>query len=117
MVKSFALLASLAAAGILATTAAADPSNRNTVTVTLECPSAAYTGVSILQNNALPFQIEGETFVAVAQWISYVDGSGQTVVIRSNPGHGIDRKLVPCTYEYPGFPFLVTGLFLLTGHA
>jgi hypothetical protein len=47
--------------------------------------------------------------------ISYVDGGGQTVVVRSNPG--IERRddLVTCTYTYPGFPYLVTGLFLFTG--
>jgi hypothetical protein len=30
---------------------------------TLSCATVAYTGVSIEQNNALPFQIEGEHFV------------------------------------------------------
>jgi hypothetical protein len=112
------LLAAALVAGLtLSATAAADPINKNTVTVTLTCPDATYTGISISQNNALPFQIAGETFVAISQEISFVDGDGNLVVVRANPGIGRGRNLVTCTYLYPGFPFLVTGRFLITGHA
>lgn len=103
------------AALVFAATAGADPVNKNTVTVTLTCPSATYTGLSILQNSALPFLIEGETFAAISQEISFVDGEGNLVVVRSNPGIEHNQALVPCTYLYPGFPFLVTGQFLFTG--
>jgi hypothetical protein len=48
--------------------------------------------------------------------ISFVDpDTGETVVVRNNPGQGHD--LTTCTYMYAGFPVLVTGEFQLTGHA
>jgi hypothetical protein len=115
--RSLLLAAAIVCALLVPAAAGADPNNKNTVTVTLSCPGATYTGVSILQNNALPFQIVGETFVAVAQQISYVDGNGNLVVVRQNPGIEHNRDLVPCTYEYPGFPYTVTGEFLFSRHA
>jgi hypothetical protein len=109
------LTACLLGALALSAPAAADPINKNTVIITLTCPDAVYTGISILQNSALPFQIAGETFVAISQEISFVDGDGNLVVVRQNPGIELGRELVSCTYSYPGFPFLVTGRFLITG--
>jgi hypothetical protein len=111
------IIALIVALLLTAGPALADPVNKNTVTVTLTCPTATYTGISITQNNALPFQIEGETFVAISQEISFVDGDGNVVVVRSNPGIEHNQELVTCTYVYPGFPFLVTGGFLFTGQA
>jgi hypothetical protein len=104
----------LAAALVLAATAAADPDNKNTVTVTLTCPAGVYTGITIGHNSAVVFQVAGETFVAISQEISYVDGDGNLVVVRTNPGIEHGQDLVTCTYVYPGFPFLVTGRFLFT---
>jgi hypothetical protein len=115
---AIAALAPAAAALALAGPAAADPVNKNTVEVTLDCGAAGtFTGRSILQNSALPFAIEGSTMQAVAQEISFADETGATVVVRDNPGKGLDARLVTCTYNYPGFPFLVTGRFLLTGRS
>jgi hypothetical protein len=59
------IAAALLTAAVAAAPAAADPINKNTVAVTLDCPDTSYTGISILQSSALPFQIEGHTFVAV----------------------------------------------------
>jgi hypothetical protein len=59
------------------------------------------------------FQLALQTGVAITQQISYVEGDGNTVVVRTNPGQGHD--LVACTYAYPGFPYLVTGLCQLPG--
>jgi hypothetical protein len=112
--RSMVVATAVAAALVVAAPASADPNNKNTVTVTLNCPGATYTGISIVQNNALPFQIAGETFVAVAQEISFVDADGNVVVVRSNRGIEDAHDLVTCTYLYPGFPFLVTGRFLIT---
>ncbi len=112
--RSILVATVVAAALVVAGSASADPNNKNTVTVTLNCSGATYTGVSIAQNNALPFQIAGTTFVAVAQEISFVDGDGNPVVVRTNPGIERGHDLVTCTYLYPGFPFLVTGRFLIT---
>lgn len=114
--RSLLFAAILAAVLVLPATAVGDPQNKNTVTVTLTCPNATYIGVSIAQNNALPFQIVGETFVAITQQISYVDGDGNLIVVRQNPGIENGHDLVPCTYTYPGFPYLVTGEFLFTGN-
>ena len=119
MLKPF-VAALVAVTAALAPTgpAIADPVNGNTVTVTLDCGAAGtFTGLSILQNSALPFAIEGGTAQAIAQDISYVDGDGRTVVVRSNPGIELGRALVTCTYAYPGFPYLVTGRFQFTGRS
>jgi hypothetical protein len=115
--KTASLLAALLAAGVLSGSAGADPSNTNSVEVTLNCPGRALTGVTIFRNNAVVFQVEGETFVAISQAISFVDSeTGELVVVRSNPGIGNSHELATCTYMYPGFPVLVTGEFLITGH-
>jgi hypothetical protein len=112
---TIAVLAAAVASLAIAVPASADPDNKNTVRVTLHCTTGTFTGLSIAQNNALPFNIEGSTQVAVAQEISFVDDTGQTVVVRANPAVAKAQQLVTCTYEYPGFPFLVTGRFLFTG--
>ena len=112
--KILAVLSSLFAAGALAATAHADPANKNAIQVTITCPDASYTGVTIERNDAVVFQLALVTGVAITQQISYVDGDGNTVVVRTNPGQGHD--LVPCTYSYPGFPYLVTGLFQFPGN-
>jgi hypothetical protein len=112
--KIIVLLSSLLAAGMLAATAQADPANKNAIELTITCPDTVYTGVTIDHNSAVVFQLALETGVAITQQISYVDGDGNTVVVRTNPGQGHD--LVACTYDYPGFPFLVTGLFQFPGH-
>ena len=114
--RSLLFLATLAAVLVVPATAVGDPHNKNTVAVTLTCPKTTYIGVSIEQNNALPFQIVDETFVAISQQISYVDGDGNLIVVRQNPGIENSHDLVPCTYTYPGFPYIVTGEFLFTGN-
>jgi hypothetical protein len=98
-----------------------NPANRNGLLVELNCPTGTLTGVTIAQNNAVPFQIVGETQVAVAKTISFVDltdPTGTVVVVLDNPGvgHGREDKLVTCTYTEPDlFPnLLITGEFLFT---
>jgi hypothetical protein len=117
MTRHLTVLAAIAAIALAAASpAGADPVNRNTVAVTLDCGGeGTFTGLSIEQNSALPFAIADATTQAVAQEISYVDDSGATIVVRGNPGIDTGRRLVTCTYAYPGFPFLVTGRFLFTG--
>jgi len=46
---------------------------------------------------------------------AHFDDIGQRVDVRDQPGNGLD--LVTCTYNYPGFPFLVYGAFAFSGHA
>ena len=99
----------------LAAPAAADPSGKDAVQVTLTCPNDTFTGTSIEQANSLPFTLSDTTQVAVSHAIWYFDDSGQRVDVRSQPGDGLD--LVTCTYTYPGFPFLVYGAFAFSGHA
>jgi hypothetical protein len=111
--RIIAVLATLLAAGVLAAAAQADPANKNALELTITCPAASYTGVTIERNDAVVFQLTLDSGVAITQQISYVDGDGNTVVVRTNPGQGHD--LVRCTYEYPGFPYLVTGLFQFPG--
>ena len=105
--------------------AGADPANnpaqRNSLLVELNCPTGTFTGVTIAQNNAVPFRIVGETQVAVAKKISFVDltdPTGTVVVVLDNPGvgHGRQDRLVTCTYTEPDlFPnLLITGEFLFT---
>jgi len=111
--KISAALAALLAAGVLAATAQADPANKNAVQLTITCPQASYTGVTIEHNSAVVFQLALDIGLAITQQISYVNGDGNTAVVRTNPGQGHD--LVACTYEYPGFPYRVTGLFQFPG--
>jgi len=116
--KTASLLGALIAAAVLAAGAGADPNNKNSIEVTLNCPDRTLTGVTIGHNNAVVFQVEGDTFVAISQVISFVDpDTGEVVVVRTNPGIEHNHELVTCTYVYPGFPVLVTGKFRLTGHA
>jgi hypothetical protein len=116
----------LVAVAFLVGSAGADPANnpanRNGLLVELNCPTGTLTGVTIAQNNAVPFQIVGETQVAVAKTISFVDltdPTGTVVVVLDNSGVGQGRedKLVTCTYTEPDlFPnLLITGEFLFTG--
>jgi hypothetical protein len=108
-------LLAVAAVLALAAPAAADPSGKDAVTVTLTCPSGTFTGTSIEQASSLPFTLSGTSQVAVSHAIWFFDADGQRVDVRSQPGSGLD--LVTCTYEYPGFPFLVYGAFAFSGHA
>jgi hypothetical protein len=101
--------ASIAPFAVFSASASADPLNANSIQVTIVCPDASYTGVTIEHNSAVVFQLAGTFGVAISQEISFVDGTGETVTVRTNPGQG--HTLVRCTYEYPGFPYLVTGLF------
>jgi hypothetical protein len=95
--------------------AAADPVNKNTVEVTLDCGAKGlFTGTSVFQSSALPFAITSATTQAISKEIAYVDDAGATVVVRTQPG-AENQDLVTCTYRYPGFPYLVTGHFLFTG--
>jgi hypothetical protein len=109
------IAAAVAAAALAAPAAAtADPSNKNTVEVTLDCGAQGqFTGTSVFQSDALPFAISGATTQAIAKEISYVDETGTTIVVRDQPGMQ-HHELVTCTYRYSGFPFLVTGRFLFT---
>lgn len=116
MSRMLAICAIALAATAIPATAAADPDNSNSVEVTLDCGRyGTFTGTSIFQSNALPFAITGASTQAIAKEISFVDDTGTTVVVRDQPGMQ-HQQLVTCTYLYPGFPYLVTGHFLFTGH-
>ena len=102
--RTASVLAALLAAGAFAGMAGADPSNKNSVEVTLNCPGRALTGVTIFQNNAVVFQVKGESFVAISQAVSFVDpDTGELFVVRTNPGIENNQALFTCTYTYPGF--------------
>jgi hypothetical protein len=108
-------LVTLIAVLAMAAPAAADPSGKDAVTVTLTCPDQTFTGTSIEQASSLPFTLSDTTQVAVSHAIWYFDENGQRVDVRSQPGNGLD--LVTCTYSYPGFPFLVYGAFAFSSQA
>jgi hypothetical protein len=115
MMLRTAPLVAMAAAIALAAPAAADPSGKNATEVTLSCPSGTFTGTTIQQANSLPFTLSGTSQVAVSHAIWFFDDSGQRVDVRDQPGDGLD--LVTCTYNYPGFPFLVYGAFAFSARA
>jgi hypothetical protein len=108
-------LVAVVAALALAAPAAADPSGNDAIEVTLSCPGGTFTGTSIEQASSLPFTLSGTSQVAVSHAIWFFDDSGQRVDVRDQPGNGLD--LVTCTYNYPGFPFVVYGAFAFSGHA
>ena len=108
-------LVAIAATLALTVPAAADPSGKDAIEVTLSCPRQMFTGTSIEQASSLPFTLSGTSQVAVSHAIWFFDDSGQRVDVRDQPGNGLD--LVTCTYNYPGFPFVVYGAFAFSGHA
>ena len=108
-------LLAIAAALALAAPAAADPSGKDAISVTLSCPGATFTGTTIEQASSLPFTLSGTTQVAVSHAIWFFNEQGQRVDVRTQPGNL--TGLVTCTYTYPGFPFLVYGAFAFSGRA
>jgi len=113
-IRTVVLLSAVAALA-LAAPAAADPSGKDAVQVTLTCPNGTFTGSTIEQASSLPFTLSGTSQVAVSHAIWFFDENNQRVDVRDQPGNGLD--LVTCTYNYPGFPFLVYGAFAFSGHA
>ena len=113
-IRTVALLTAVAALASAAP-AAADPSGKDAIQVTLTCPDGTFTGSTIEQASSLPFTLSGTSQVAVSHAIWFFDDIGQRVDVRDQPGNGLD--LVTCTYNYPGFPFLVYGAFAFSGHA
>jgi hypothetical protein len=109
------LLLTVIAVLALVAPAAADPSGRDAIGVTLHCPGGDVQGTTIEQASSLPFTLAGTSQVAVSHAIWYFDETNQRVDVRTQPGNGLD--LVTCTYRYPGFPFLVYGAFAFSGHA
>ena len=108
------LLTSIAVLALVAP-AAADPSGKDAISVTLHCPGGDVQGTTIEQASSLPFTLSGTSQVAVSHAIWFFDSDGQRVDVRDQPGNGLN--LVTCTYNYPGFPFLVYGAFAFSGHA
>jgi hypothetical protein len=113
-IRTVALLTAVAALASAAP-AGADPSGKDAIQVTLTCPDGTFTGSTIEQASSLPFTLSGTSRVAVSHAIWFFDDTGQRVDVRDQPGNGLD--LVTCTYNYPGFPFLVYGAFAFSGHA
>jgi len=113
-IRTVVLLTTVAALASAAP-AAADPSGKDAVQVTLTCPNGTFTGSTIEQASSLPFTLAGRTQVAVSHAIWFFDGSGQRMDVRDQPGSGLD--LITCSYNYPGFPFLVYGAFAFSGRA
>jgi len=113
-IRTVVLLSAVAALA-LAAPAAADPSGKDAVQVTLTCPNGTFTGSTIEQASSLPFTLSGTSQVAVSHAIWFFDENNQRVDVRDQPGNGLD--LVTCTYTYPGFPFLVHGAFAFSAHA
>lgn len=111
MLRIATLIATLA----FAAPALADPTGKDAVSVTLTCPGGTLTGTTIEQASSLPFTLSGTSQVAVSHSIWFFDETGTRVDVRSQPGDGLD--LVTCTYNYPGFPFLVYGAFAFTSGA
>jgi hypothetical protein len=109
------LLLTVIAVLALVAPAAADPSGKDAISVTLHCPGGDVQGTTIEQASSLPFTLAGTSQVAVSHAIWYFDETEQRVDVRAQPGNGLD--LVTCTYQYPGFPFLVYGAFAFSGHA
>ena len=109
-----------AVAGSARADVAQNPSNANALFVSLHCnDGSTFTGVTIAQNSAKPFQIVGTTAVAVQFEGSFVDVTDPDltpVVYLVTPGITRQQALVTCTFEEPElFPNLViTGEFMFT---
>ena len=120
MLVLLVVAAPLAVAGSARADVAQNPSNANALFVSLHCnDGATFRGVTIAQNSAKPFQIVGNTAVAVQFEGSFVDVTDPDltpVVYLVTPGITRQHALVTCTFEEPElFPNLViTGEFMFT---
>jgi hypothetical protein len=109
-----------AAAGSARADVAQNPSNANALLVTLHCDDGStFTGVTIAQNSAKPFQVVGTNAIAVQFEGFYVDVTDPDltpVVYLVTPGIDQQQTLVTCTFEEPElYPNLViTGEFMFT---
>jgi hypothetical protein len=118
------LLLVIAAQSMLIGSARADvaqnPANANALFVTLQCDDGSmFTGVTIAQNSAKPFQIVGTTATAVQFEGSFVDVTDPNltpVVYLFTPGIAAQQSLVTCTFQEPElYPnLLITGAFMFT---
>jgi hypothetical protein len=120
MLVLMVVAAQWAVAGSARADVAQNPSNANALFVSLQCnDGSTFTGVTIAQNSAKPFQVVGTTAVAVQFEGSFVDVTDPDltpVVYLVTPGIAQQQALVTCTFEEPElFPNLViTGEFMFT---
>ena len=120
MLVLMVVAAQWAVAGSARADVAQNPSNANALFVSLHCnDGSTFTGVTIAQNSAKPFQVVGTNAVAVQFEGSYVDVTDPNrtpVVYLVTPGIAQQKSLVTCTFEEPElYPNLViTGEFMFT---
>jgi hypothetical protein len=109
-----------AVAGSARADVAQNPANANALFVTLRCDDGStFTGVTIAQNSAKPFQVVGTNAVAVqfeGWYVDVTDPDLTPVVYLFTPGIADQQALVTCTFEEPElFPnLLITGEFMFT---
>jgi hypothetical protein len=124
MRRTVPVLVMVASLGGISGTAHADvaqnPANANALFVTLRCEDGStFTGVTIAQNSAKPFQVVGGTAIAVqfeGFFVDTTDPDLTPVVYLVTPGIADRQALVTCTFEEPElYPtLLITGEFMFT---
>jgi hypothetical protein len=114
------VVASWAVAGSARADVAQNPANANALLVTLSCEDGStFTGVTIAQNSAKPFQVVGTTAIAVqfeGSFVDLTDPDLTPVVYLFTPGIAERQALVTCVFEEPElYPnLLITGEFMFT---
>jgi hypothetical protein len=119
MLVLMVVAAQWAVAGSARADVAQNPSNANALFVSLQCDGSTFTGVTIAQNSAKPFQIVGTTAIAVqfeGSFVDVTDPDMTPVVYLVTPGITRQRALVTCTFEEPELfaNLVITGEFMFT---
>jgi hypothetical protein len=106
-------LSAAALLGVTAGSATADPANKNTLSLTLDCGAAGKLDAVFELSSADSFHLVSTSSNFLWKSLSFVTPSGQTGQIdRGIAGEG-HANLVTCTYIGPasGNQYVVTGFF------
>ena len=107
------LLTAAALLAIGAAPATADPANRNTLSLTLDCGSSGTFDAVFELSSADSFHVVSTSSNFVWKSLSYVTSTGEAGQIDRGIQGGGHSDLVTCTYTGPssGNAYVVTGFF------
>jgi hypothetical protein len=107
------VLAALSLFGIVARAAGADPANKNTLSLTLDCGAAGTIDAVFELSSSDSFHLVSISSNFLWKSLAFVTPSGQTGEIDRGIQGGGHSDLVTCTYTGPvsGNRYTVTGFF------
>jgi hypothetical protein len=107
------VIVALTALGALAGPASADPANKNTLSLTLDCGEAGSVDAVFELSSADSFHLVSTSSNFLWKSLSFVTPTGETGEIDRGIEGGGHSTLVTCTYTGPasGNSYVVTGFF------